>query len=485
MKTGKAPAKRDVASFVSPGTCNTHKNIRLVSLVGRINHGNHGDDEMDMDELVRQSEFAAKERAKVMPLPADRQTVRWRLSMTITAVRPVRTGEDEPLGHPDNPADVQARADIRKKSREASKEDGERVASDAADRMISRWRGRAETIECPPAAKRRLLEVIPATPLDEMDMDELFRQSVVTARHSRAKNTRQSYKSAQRTFAKFAAKHGQTAFPAAPRTVAAFLQSKIYEEAAARSLNVYLSAIRSAHLEKGMPDPTDDPHVRAVAHAYSRIQAKQGRRPKQAYGLSEADLAAIVAFADKDNDIFAIRDTAIISVTCEALMRRSECGALRVSDFWLKSNSDGDGCILIRYSKTDKKGDGHTRYLGKQAAGRVVRWLAAAPASPDDPLFRRIRRGGHVQSNGNGLTGKSINNIMQSRGKAAGIAGLSGHSGRVGMAQTLVANGASLPAVMNAGGWATPKMVAHYTSGAEAANGAVAALRRKQAKSRR
>ena len=333
------------------------------------------------------------------------------------------------------------------------------------------------------SAKRRPTEVIPATPPTTLDdINELLRQAAATARQSRAKSTQLSYDSALRMFAKFAAKHGQTAFPAAPRTVAAFLQSKINEGAAPGSLNVYLSAIRSVHREGKMPDPTDDLNVRAVAHGYSRIQAALGRRSKQAKGLSEDGLAAIVAVADKDNNIFAIRDTAIMSILREALMRRSECAALRVADFWLASDADGGGYILIRRSKTDQTGKGKIRYLGEQAADCVVKWLEAAPANADDPLFRRIRRGGHVQSDG--LTGKSINNIIQSRGKAAGIVGLSGHSGRVGMAQTLVSDGASLVAVMNAGGWASANMVARYTSCEDAANGAVAALRRRNRQNR-
>ena len=70
-------------------------------------------------------------------------------------------------------------------------------------------------------------------------------------------------------------------------------------------------------------------------------------------------------------------------------------------------------------------------------------------AAGNAPLFRRIRRGGHVQSGG--ISGESIRRIVQPRGKAAGIAGLSGHSGRVGMAQSLIVFGASISEVAIAG----------------------------------
>ena len=55
------------------------------------------------------------------------------------------------------------------------------------------------------------------------NMDDLLRRAADTARKSRAKNTQQSYSSALRIFAKFAASQGQPAFPASARTVAAFL----------------------------------------------------------------------------------------------------------------------------------------------------------------------------------------------------------------------------------------------------------------------
>ena len=325
-----------------------------------------------------------------------------------------------------------------------------------------------------PAARRRPTEVIPATSTTTRnDMDELLRQAAATARASRAKNTQLSYRSSLRMFAKFAAEHGQTAFPADARTVAAFLQSRINARAAPGSLNVDLSAIRSVHRAGKKTDPTADPNVRAVLRGYRRIWAAQGKISKQAKGLSESDLAAIIAVADMSDDILATRDIAIVSLLREGLLRRGECTALRVGNFWREK--DGSGRILIARSKTDQEGEGKTLFLGEKTADRVSRWLDAAPAAADAPLFRRIRCGGYVQSTG--LTGKSVNNIIQSRGEAAGIFGLSGHSGRVGMAQDLIASGAGIGEVANAGRWKSPNMVVHYASRQTVGQGAVAKYR--------
>ena len=351
MNTGETPAKRDVASFASLGTRNTPTSIGFGALFRSMDHSHrsHGADEVArINENARIGlELVAKEHPEVTAFLAHQQMERCRLlNMKSTVVRPVRTGEDDLLGYLDNPADVQAWADIWKQSREASKEDGERVASDAADGIMSRWRGRAETIQWSPAAEWRPTEVIPATPpATRDDMDELLRQAAVTARKSRAKNTQQSYSSSLRMFAKFAAKHGQTAFPADARTVAAFLQSKMNAGAAPGSLNVDLSAIRSVHRAGRKPDPTADPNVRAVLRGYRRIWAAQGKSSKQAKGLSESDLAAIIAVADMSDDIHAIRDVAIVSLLREGLLRRGECTALRVGNFWREK--DGSGRIWI------------------------------------------------------------------------------------------------------------------------------------------
>ena len=336
--------------------------------------------------------------------------------------------------------------------------------------MISQTKPNHPVIDSPQSAA-----VIPPPPPAALDdMDDLLRRAADTARKSRAKSTQRSYDCSLRIFAKFAVEQGQTVFPADARTVAAFLQHRIDAGAAPGSLNVDLSAIRHAHRAGNKPDPTDDLRVRAVAHGYRRIQAAQGRRSRQAKGLSKADLAAIIAVADMSGDIHAIRDIAVVSLLREGLLRRGECAALRVGDF--SRESDGSGRLRITRSKTDQEGQGRILFLGEQVTDRVDRWLDAAPAdAANAPLFRRIRCGGYVQSAG--LTGKSVCGIVQKRGKAAGIFGLSGHSGRVGMAQDLVANGAGIGEVAIAGRWKSPNMVIHYASRQTVGQGAVAKYR--------
>ena len=323
----------------------------------------------------------------------------------------------------------------------------------------------------PRPANLRPTAAIPAPP--PPPMDDLLRRAAATAQKSRSPNTERAYQNALRSFAKFAAAQGRPAFPAEARVIAAFLQHWADLEFAPTTLKTAASAIRYAHLMAKKPDPTKDPNVRAVLQGYRRIWSAKGKRPKQAKGLSESDLAAIVATARADGDIRAVRDIAIVYALRDCLLRRGECAALRVRNF--SRNADGSGRLFISRSKTDQEGQGCLLFLGEQAAAAVAAWLEAAPADSDAPLFREIRRGGRVQSTG--ITGNSVSYIIKSRGEAAGIYGLSGHSGRVGMAQDLVAFGASVGEVAIAGRWKTVDMVVHYAAHQEAGQGAVAKYR--------
>lgn len=184
-----------------------------------------------------------------------------------------------------------------------------------------------------------------------------------------------------------------------------------------------------------------------------------------------ADAAAAVAACA--GDVAGLRDAALIAVASDGLLRVSEICALDVADF--AAEDDGSGRLRIRTSKTDPEGDGALLYLGAPTVRRVRDWLDIA-GHVDGPLFRSLRRGGHVQPRR--LTANAIRGIIQRRVAAAGIEGnISGHSLRIGGAQSLAAAGASLVELQTAGRWASPSMPGHYAKGQLAARGAIARLR--------
>ena len=156
------------------------------------------------------------------------------------------------------------------------------------------------------------------------------------------------------------------------------------------------------------------------------------------------------------------------------MLRVSEAAALDVAD--LAGEANGTGRITVRQSKTDQTGEGTVLFLGEPTMRRVQAWLAAVGSPTAGPLFRQVRRGGSVTTGR--LSDRALRRIIAERARAAGIEGrVSGHSLRVGSAQSLAAAGASLVEMQTAGRWGSPTMPGRYTRSESAARGAVARLR--------
>ena len=75
------------------------------------------------------------------------------------------------------------------------------------------------------------------------------------------------------------------------------------------------------------------------------------------------------------------------------------------------------------------------------------------------------------------ITSRAARSIIQARAVDAGIEGrMSGHSLRIGAAQSLAAAGAGLVELQQVGRSDSPSMPAHYACGQLAAHGAIARL---------
>ena len=194
----------------------------------------------------------------------------------------------------------------------------------------------------------------------------------------------------------------------------------------------------------------------------------------QVHGVS-LDLADhVAALAAQDPHPSGLRDAAIISVMSEGLLRVGELAALTVEDLVWKA--DGSSRLTIRRSKTDQEGRGAVLFLGPAAVERIRAWLQASGIKKG-ALFRRFYQGGKV-GNDVPLSTVTVREIIQQRCTRVGVEGyISGHSLRVGGAQTLAAAGASLVELQTAGRWRSPEMPAYYSRSQQAARGAVARLR--------
>ena len=144
----------------------------------------------------------------------------------------------------------------------------------------------------------------------------------------------------------------------------------------------------------------------------------------------------------------------------DGLLRRSEAAALTWAD--VQTEADGSGRLTVRQSKTDQDGQGAVLYLSAQ----TVRHLEAIRPDRADPAVSVF-----------GLSADRLGARVREAAQAASLdnaKAFSGHSGRVGMAQDLVKDGASLPEIMQAGRWRSPAMPAHYARAELAGQGAVA-----------
>jgi site-specific recombinase XerD len=267
-----------------------------------------------------------------------------------------------------------------------------------------------------------------------------------------AANTVRALRSDLALWIGWCAPRGVAPLPAPPAAVAAFVDDRGAERAPA-TVRRYVASIATLHRAAGVADATTDD---AVHFALERLARTKGTRQRQAAAINELAVERIAARTG--DTLIDRRDLALLLVSRDLLGRRSEPARLIVAD--LQPAEDGSGTVLIARSKTDQEGQGSVGYLAPRTMAALGAWLGAAGIT-EGPLFRGVHRAGRL---GRALEPGEVARIFKKLAARAGLdpAAVSGHSCRVGMAQDLVAFGADLPAVMQAGRWQTPPIPARY-----------------------
>ena len=210
------------------------------------------------------------------------------------------------------------------------------------------------------------------------------------------------------------------------------------------------------------------PEAERALAGFRRMAAERGYGQVAGIRWEQADRVA--EMAEESGALAGLRDAAIIAVASDALLRVSEISALDVGDVDLEEQT-----VLIRRSKTDQEGAGAVQFLGEPTVARVRAWLLGASLT-QGALFRSLYKGGRLRTGR--LTERSMRRIIIRRARDAGVVGrVSGHSLRVGGAQSLATAGASLVEMQLAGRWSSPVMPGRYAQGQLAKLGAVARLR--------
>lgn len=254
--------------------------------------------------------------------------------------------------------------------------------------------------------------------------------------------------------------NGACVAPADPGEVANFIAADAMGRAIA-TLRRRKAAIRKVHRLLGLPSPVEDEIVNL---AYRRAQRAKARRPTQALGLTAALRDMLIA-ASPDT-LIGLRDRAILHLGYDTLSRRSELVAIRCDD--IRITDSGGARVFIRRAKNDPFGDGRWASLSPKGLEHVQAWLDRAGITKG-PVMQTVRPGPGSERH---LDALEVTRTVKRAAVRAGappevIAGLSGHSMRVGAAQDLMAQGHDFLQIMTAGGWTSTNEVGRYVREAD------------------
>jgi site-specific recombinase XerD len=270
-----------------------------------------------------------------------------------------------------------------------------------------------------------------------------------------APNTIRAYRADMLEFIGYCEKARQKALPAEPLTVAGFLLQSSNSGVKAATIKRKESSISAIHRLSYLEDPTKHPEVRI---AMRKVNRRLGTRFSQAHPIDRAMFEDMLACCG--NDLRGKRDHLLLRLAFETMRRRSELVSLRVEDWMLLAN--GESQILLRASKTDQTGFGTPIRLSRECSQTIEGWLRAARLG-DGNLLRGVK-GGSVT---NGLNSGQVCRIFKKLARRAGLQSslankISGHSTRIGGAQELLRDGASIAQIMAKVGWTKVDTVMRY-----------------------
>ena len=271
-----------------------------------------------------------------------------------------------------------------------------------------------------------------------------------------APNTIRAYKSDMAEFINYCNKHAHCALPADPLDISKFLLAAMSQGVKSATIRRKVASISAVHRLSNLGDPTKHPEVKLCIR---KINRQLGNRFDQAFPVTRSVLDQLLRVCG--DDILGARDRALLLLAYDSMRRRAELVSLRVED--LELGNQGQYSILLRRSKTDQVGSGHWVHLSQETSVAITTWLDSAQINAGY-LLRGIRIDGKVCSE---LGASQVSRIFKGLAQKAKldphiVNAISGHSMRVGAAQDLLINGASLPQIMVKGGWVKTDTVMRY-----------------------
>lgn len=271
-----------------------------------------------------------------------------------------------------------------------------------------------------------------------------------------APNTIRAYNADMQEFIEYCSQTSKEAMPADSMTVSDFLMSTAATGIKNSTVRRKAASISAVHRLLNYTDPTKHPEVKITLRKISR---SLGCRFDQAFPVTRPVLDQLIKACSQD--LRGLRNKALLLMAYDSLRRRSELVSFHLHDIdWLPNQTCS---VLLRKSKTDQQGTGKWIHLSTETTLALNKWISESNIV-DGYLLRGIHPGGEITPS---LCESRIPRIYKSLAKRAhlseeAISGISGHSMRVGRAQDLMVQGASLPQIMVIGGWAKTDTVMRY-----------------------
>ena len=303
-------------------------------------------------------------------------------------------------------------------------------------------------------------------PTTETTAELIPGQTAELIEKSFAENTKRNRKQALQHFDEWLNRR-----PCSDGLLAEYITHLFNEGKAPGTISIVVSAVKWLLKHRNGGTPVDLPITSATLSGIRREGRDRGRGQRN--GLTWREVEKICAVQEADGTLRGLRNSAILRVMSDGLLRISEVTELRIDDL-------EDNMLRVRFSKTDQEGTGEHLYLCEDTRQIVGKWLERSGLT-EGYLFRRMTgRGDNLyikKDTGEPykLTDDGVRKIIKSCAARVGLTDkVSGHSLRIGTTVSLAQSGASLVDIQVAGRWKDPGMPAHYARAQFAERGAIA-----------
>ena len=283
------------------------------------------------------------------------------------------------------------------------------------------------------------------TPSVSAELATLIEHARATIRDATPPNTKRAYEGDLQRFATWCDAQELDSMPAAPATIAVYMQALANKGRKVSTIERALAAICTAHVRAGYDSQWKDV---LVADMRKALRDTLGVRPRKKKAVDDDILRRLLAVVPVEG-LLGLRDRAMLTIGWCAALRRSELVALDLADV---TKAPKGLVVTVLHSKTDqeRRGEDVPVFFSNIAEHCPVRtldaWLAAS-AVVEGPIFLRLGRG---QQLGERLAPAAVLDRVQHYAKLAGLEyrEFGAHSLRSGFITTAARRGKDLDSIM-------------------------------------